>query len=367
MCRTYNTIGSLTTLKSRLANNQITDFKSLKDVLHFQSSFSTLRQQLLSYHENLMAQEKRTLSIELEQLDKAIETQRMVAEQRLTDEINYLQQQVESSASHSPTNFFQRLTKGIRHWNFKRKIRQKEQNFDKEIKLSVSYLVADHQIKYNRHQFISSNLNEAIRLSAQYALSELERKKAVIDELNSFIYGALGEHKVVKALENLSDEYFLINDFAVSFSPAIYNRQENDYIKSVQIDHILIGPSGIFLIETKNWSEKSLENLSLRSPVEQIKRTNYVLFKLLNNEMSHYHLRLNRHHWGDRKIAIKNLIVLINTKPKEEFQYVKVLTVNELLSYVTYFKPSFSIAETQRIADFLLNINDQKIVRTRRN
>jgi hypothetical protein len=233
--------------------------------------------------------------------------------------------------------------------------------------MSISDLVDDYQVKTNRYQFISSHVNEAITQSAQNALAELERKNATIEDLNSFIYGALGEQKVVKTLDGLSDDYFLINDFAVSFLPAIYNRQENDYINSVQIDHILVGPSGIFLIETKNWSEKSLENLSLRSPVQQIKRTSFVLFKLLNNEMSNYHLRLDRHHWGDKKISIRNLIVLTNTKPKEEFQYVKILTVNELLGYVNYFKPSFSNTETQRIADFLLSINNQKTIVTNRN
>jgi len=151
----------------------------------------------------------------------------------------------------------------------------------------------------------------------------------------------------------------LINDFSVSFSPAIYNRQENDYIKSVQIDHILVGPAGIFLIETKNWSEKSLQNLSLRSPVEQIKRTSFALFYLLNNDMSSYHLSLDAHHWGDKKIPIKNLIVLTNTKPKEEFQFVKILTVSELLGYVNYFKPIFSYNETKRIADMILRINEK--------
>ncbi|QLH48311.1 MAG: NERD domain-containing protein [Bacteroidota bacterium] len=72
------------------------------------------------------------------------------------------------------------------------------------------------------------------------------------------------------------------------------------------MDHILVSPSGIFLIETKNWSEKSLESLSLRSPVQQIRRTSFVLFKLLNNEMSNYHLRLDRHHWGDKNINQKS-------------------------------------------------------------
>ena len=43
-------------------------------------------------------------------------------------------------------------------------------------------------------------------------------------------------------------------------------------IKSIQIDHILVTNSGIFLIETKNWSEKSLNNPSLRSPCSASKK-----------------------------------------------------------------------------------------------
>jgi hypothetical protein len=364
MCRTYNTIGSLTSLKSHLENNNIHDFKSLRDVIDFQRSYTTFRQQLISHQENLIEQEKNMLIIDLQQLGTAIEMQKQNSEQRLTDEINKLKQQLSVSIGYEPTNIFKKLTKSLRNWNYKRNIKHKEHNFDIEVKMSIRNLIDNYQVKSNRYQFISSNVNEAIKQSAQFPLSELERKKATIDGLNSYIYGALGEQKVVKALERLSDDYFLINDFAVSFSPPIYNRQENDYIKSVQIDHILVGPPGIFLIETKNWSEKSLENLSLRSPVQQIKRTSFVLFKLLNNEMSNYHLDLDRHHWGEKKISIRNLIVLTNTKPKEEFQYVKILTPNELLGYVSYFKPLFSNAETQRIESFLVDINNQKIIFT---
>ena len=159
-------------------------------------------------------------------------------------------------------------------------------------------------------------------------------------------------------MENLSDENVLINDFALSFHPAIYNRQENDYIKSIQIDHLLVTASGIFLIETKNWSEKSLASLDLRSPVQQVKRTNFALFKILTDDISSGRVELNQHHWGERKIPIRNLIVLTNSKPSEEFQYVKILTVKELLSYVRYFKPIFTSAETQAIASYLLNLNN---------
>lgn len=365
MSRTYNTIGSLTTLKSRLDENSIYDFKSLKEVIDFQSSFAISRQQLISQHKNQIEEEKNLLNVALKNLDAEIETQRQQTVQILTDEIDNLKLRFNISTNSIPTNLFLKITKGLKLWNYKRKIKQKEKKFDSNVETTIKHLIDIHQEKINRYQFITSNTDEAVKQSVYNPLSELERKKSIIDNLNSFIYGALGEQKVVKTLENLSDEYYLINDFDVSFSPAIYNKQENDYIKSVQIDHILVGPSGIFLIETKNWSEKSLENLSLRSPVQQIKRSSFVLFKLLNNEMSKYHLRLDRHHWGDKKISIRNLIVMTNTKPQEEFQYVKILTLNELLGYVNYFKPTFSSNEIKKIADFILSINEQKVIETR--
>jgi hypothetical protein len=156
-------------------------------------------------------------------------------------------------------------------------------------------------------------------------------------------------------LEKLPDECILINDFTCRFTPPIYNRQEDDRIFSVQVDHLLITSGGVFVIETKNWGEQSMNNLSLRSPVQQIRRTNFALFMMLNEQISNGQLRLNQHHWGDRKIPIKNLIVLINHKPNEEFQHVKILTLSKLLSYVNYFKPHFSFQEVQNIANYLLD------------
>ncbi len=360
MCRTYNMIGSLTTLKSHLEDNNIHDFKSLKEVIEFQNSYPTFRQQIISHHENLIEQEKNMLNTDLEQLDMTIKAQKQQTAQRLTDEIEKLKRQLTLSNYDAPSNLFQKLIRHFNEWNSKRQLRHKEHNFDTIVIRSIKNFVDIRQVKNNRYRFITSQFNAAVKESSQTALSEIERKKSVIDKFSSFIYGALGEQKVVKTLETLSDEYFLINDFVVSFSPAIYNRQENDYIKSIQIDHLLVAPSGIFLIETKNWSEKSLGDLSLRSPVQQIRRTSFALFKLLNNEISNFHLRLDRHHWGEKKISIKNLIVLINSKPKEEFQYVKILTLNELIGYINYFKPIFTSIETKRIAEFLVNINDRK-------
>ena len=357
MCRTYNTIGSLATLKSNLEQNNIHDFKSLNELITFQKSYSTLRLQLISHHESLIEQEKNNLNVDLPILYKEVELQRQLAVEILTEQIDNLKHQLQKLNNNTSTNFLQKLVTDLKYWNYKRKIKRKEYCFEKDVERSIVKIVDEYNFKNDRYQFISNCFNEAVRISSQLSISEIDRKKEIIDRLNSFIYGALGEQKVVKTLESLSDEYYLINDFNVSFSKAIYNRQENDYIKSVQIDHILVGPSGIFLIETKNWSEKSINSINLRSPVEQIKRTSFALFYLLNNELSSNKLRLNKHHWGTKKVSIKNLIVLINSKPNEEFQYVKILTLNELMNYINYFKPIYSSAETSKIAEKILEMN----------
>ena len=84
-------------------------------------------------------------------------------------------------------------------------------------------------------------------------------------------------------MKKLSDDFILINDFSLKFNPPIFNRRENDRIFSIQIDHLLISKAGIFILETKNWSKKSIESLSLRSPIERIQRTSFALYVIINN------------------------------------------------------------------------------------
>jgi len=120
---------------------------------------------------------KSTLNTDLKFLDKAIEIQRQQSEQRLTDEINKLKQKLNISTSIVSKNLFSKLTNVLRRWTYKREINRKENNFDSEIRMSIKTLVDDYQIKSDRYQFISSEVNEAIKQSAQQPILELERKK----------------------------------------------------------------------------------------------------------------------------------------------------------------------------------------------
>jgi hypothetical protein len=354
MCKVYNTIGCLTTIKSHLREHNINDYKSLNELINFQKNYSVTRQQIISNHKLLVEQEKNSLNGKILNLNYSIETKKSAVKEKLHQEIENLKQRLNNLPS-SYSNIILAIINGVKKIFFKVKIRINELTFNFKIAYSLRHMVKDYNQKNKRYQYIISHFDDAVMESGLPQLQELDRKKRIIDQLNNSIYGALGEQKVVRELEKLSDDYILINDFSCRFNPAIYNRQENDYIKSIQIDHILLSQSGIFLIETKNWSEQSVNNPNLFSPVQQIKRTNFALYRILNGEISGAKLSLNKHHWGDRKITIRNLIVFINHKPIEEFQYVKILTLDNLLGYVNYFKPSISPNEVQIIATRLLN------------
>ena len=197
------------------------------------------------------------------------------------------------------------------------------------------------------------NKNKIIAERYKTALEGLTYTKEVVDGLYALVAGAIGESAVVKTLQQLSDDCYLINDFSVSFDPPIFNKRENDRIFSIQIDHVLVCESGVFLLETKNWSKNSVGNLDLRSPIKQVLRTNFALFVLLNGDSAFNDMRLEPHHWGVKKIPIRNVIVMINDRPREEFKHVKVLSINELIGYVKYFDHVLSREEVKNIFEYL--------------
>ncbi len=214
------------------------------------------------------------------------------------------------------------------------------------LKFQVSSYSALDQID-NKRKIISERCKEPFE--------NLAYTKEVIDGLYTLIAGAIGESAVVKALQQLSDDFYLYNDFSLNFDPPIYNKNDDDRIFSIQIDHLLVCRSGVFLLETKNWSRRSIENFDLRSPVKQILRTNYALFVLLNSDSKFNGIELEHHHWGSKKIPIRNVIVMTNEKPKEEFKHVKVLSLSELNGYIQYFEELFSDKEVESIFEYLKN------------
>lgn len=81
-----------------------------------------------------------------------------------------------------------------------------------------------------------------------------------------FFVGARGEERVSETLKKLPEAYHVFNDFVIGRK---------------HIDHVIVGPAGVFAVETKCWSGKvTIEDgyilvggeLPDRSPITQVKR-----------------------------------------------------------------------------------------------
>ncbi len=345
-------IEPLKRLKETLSRCGITRFNSLGEIDRFIKNYETERKQVPSLIES-------ALEAEIQDMHAALARQQQIYEElnadighEITQKARKLEVEIAKARDKSRTNLFYRIIYFLKIKYFSRRKSSLENNFESILKKKTSNekaKVAKLKIEIadcleNKRSIISERCKES--------LDDLAHTKEVVDGLYTLIAGAIGESSVVRTIQQLPDDCYLFNDFSLHFDPPIYNKNENDRIFSIQIDHLLVCQSGVFLLETKNWSKRSLENLDLRSPVKQILRTSFALFVLLNSD-KFSDINLEHHHWGSKKIPIRNIIVMTNEKPKEEFKHVKVLSLGELNGYIQYFEKLFSAKEVESIFEYL--------------
>ena len=103
----------------------------------------------------------------------------------------------------------------------------------------------------------------------------------------TYLIGSKGEEAVIKALSFLSDEYYVLNDVNLRFHPALFWNKTGEWIKTCQIDHIVTGPTGIFVLETKNWTSSNLEKNSDRLRW-QVNRSDFALRSYIQDNYSSF-------------------------------------------------------------------------------
>ncbi|MDP1779212.1 MAG: nuclease-related domain-containing protein, partial [Anaerolineales bacterium] len=108
-----------------------------------------------------------------------------------------------------------------------------------------------------------------------------------------------------------------------------------EWLMSAQIDHIVVAPSGIFVIEVKNWSKKFVQDSNFFDPYQQVERASYLCYKLIGEK---YNLKT-------RSIIVHK--GFIPEKPSDS--HAKVLKIGEVKGYILWFKES--IANDQVVKD----------------
>lgn len=348
MARIYGTIESLKSLKSELEYNGISRFNSVKEINDFLSNYNSEKLAILKKETKKLEQEYSETCTELKQKIQK-KTERISLEaKRIDNRISVLKVKIEFNKVQN-SSFLKKIISFIKLFFLEKQSNYFIENKTNLIKSSVKEINRDIE---KDELFIKEYENEKEKLvekRAKSEIKELERTLNVVKNSRNLISGAIGENLVVKEIKKLSDDYVLINDFNLIFDRPIFYKKHKQRIYSIQIDHLLISKAGIFIIETKNWSKSSVDSISLRSPVEQIERSNFALYLYISKNITLYD-----HHWGEQKVPIRNLIVMINNKPKAKFKYVNVKLLRELNDYIKYFEPVITEKQMNRIVDNLI-------------
>ena len=160
----------------------------------------------------------------------------------------------------------------------------------------------------------------------------------------SFKSGISGEESVIDQLKGLPDSFYLLNDVKVGFG---------------NIDHIVIGDNGIFVIETKNfegeitcngdiWTQykyswKRDDAIEIKSPSKQVKR-NAVKLKefLLGNAQFKTKEKI-------RKIFIDGIVLITNPRCNVSINTptVNVMGLNELKQFILNKKSNILLTKNE--------------------
>jgi len=105
--------------------------------------------------------------------------------------------------------------------------------------------------------------------------------------------GAYGEVKVLKELSKLDDGYHVLCDVNIKLRKYVsYKRKWN--LGSAQLDFVVVGSTGIYIIEVKNWSSNQVNHHSGISPHEQVDRAGLALWIYLKDHSFFFKPRVTK-------------------------------------------------------------------------
>lgn len=135
--------------------------------------------------------------------------------------------------------------------------------------------------------------------------------------------GAEAELAIIDRLRTLSSTVVVFNDVRLEATRNIHFN--GAALVSAQIDHVVLTPAGVFVIETKNWSHRFVESGDFYDPFEQVSRASYLCYDLL------------RENFG--KTRVRSIIASVGSLPDApRDSYIKVVRPERLNSYISGFR-----------------------------
>ena len=152
-----------------------------------------------------------------------------------------------------------------------------------------------------------------------------------------FSGGWEGEKQVVKLLTNkLNDDYYILNDLYLHDGGG-------------DIDHIILGPNGVFVLETKNWSgiiichgdewQRTGKRNFSGSPSRQVKRNAGKIKQIIDNNQNLRPLGI----WVESIVVLTNNHATLHVNNPT----VSILKLPQLPNHIAAFRSSRSLSREQ--------------------
>jgi len=155
---------------------------------------------------------------------------------------------------------------------------------------------------------------------------------------SAVLANAVAERAVIRTLSTLPDDFVLINDLHLRYDRDI--PFEDSYLKTAQLDHLLIGPTGTYAIETRNWSRTAIVDGDEADPVLQVTRASFLCSHMLKDA-------------GCDQI-VRSVVACDGAPPtRSGGAHVAIMPTARLLAYVQYGPQLMSVQDVALVCETL--------------
>ncbi len=214
------------------------------------------------------------------------------------------------------------------------------------LKLRRLYLQKQHarraidleKLPLHTEAILQNHINSQHHLVESYRQPFRKKLDGATAALESKEYaGAVAEIDVLRHLESLPDSFTVLADVRLEYNRYLY--YEGEHLKTAQIDYVVVGPPGVYLIEVKLWSRNFTDSGNFHDPYKQVARASYLCYRMLKEAGMETKLRTI--------IATRSSL-----PPKPAKSYAKVLTPSALCGYINYFPEKLGVDQVDNLVHF---------------
>ena len=165
---------------------------------------------------------------------------------------------------------------------------------------------------------------------------------------NNIEFEVLEDNHVLRELYRLPVTYNIFKDVCLHLRWAVKYRKTVETVKLSQIDFVVIGPTGLFVIEAKEWSEKILKEQS-HLPLKEADKAGLVFYIKIINRFC-------------KKFPIYNVAVMLHKVSKIKYEYVRHLTLRELYWFIIRREGTVSKKKITKITRWLSKVSKRKAI-----